>query len=48
VARLAFLGTPEPAAACLAALAEAGHEIVVAVTEPDAGGGGARLCCRRP
>jgi len=35
VARLAFLGTPEPAAACLAALAEAGHEIVVAVTEPD-------------
>lgn len=35
MARLAFLGTPEPAAVCLVELARAGHEIVVAVTEPD-------------
>jgi methionyl-tRNA formyltransferase len=35
VARLAFLGTPEPAAFCLAELARAGHEVVVVVTEPD-------------
>jgi methionyl-tRNA formyltransferase len=33
--RLAFLGTPEVAAGTLAALAGAGHEVVVVVTRPD-------------
>jgi methionyl-tRNA formyltransferase len=35
VARVGFLGSPEPAAACLGALVAAGHEVVLAVTEPD-------------
>jgi methionyl-tRNA formyltransferase len=33
--RLAFLGSPAPAATCLAALAGAGHDITLVVTEPD-------------
>jgi len=35
VARVAFLGSPEPAAQCLAALVEAGHDVALVVTEPD-------------
>jgi methionyl-tRNA formyltransferase len=35
MARLAFLGTPEPAAYCLSALVEAGHEVALVITEPD-------------
>jgi methionyl-tRNA formyltransferase len=35
VARVGFLGSPEPAADCLGALVAAGHEVVLAVTEPD-------------
>lgn len=35
MARLAFLGSPGPAAVSLAELVLAGHEIVVVVTEPD-------------
>lgn len=35
MARVAFLGSPEPAAVCLAALVEAGHDVAIAVTEPD-------------
>ena len=34
--RLAFLGTPDIAAACLAALAQAGHEIVMVYSQPPA------------
>jgi methionyl-tRNA formyltransferase len=32
---VAFLGSPEPAARCLTALVDAGHDVVVVVTEPD-------------
>lgn len=32
--RLAFLGTPDFAVTCLAALAEAGHEIVAVYSQP--------------
>lgn len=35
MARVAFLGSPEPAARCLTALVDAGHDVVVVVTEPD-------------
>jgi methionyl-tRNA formyltransferase len=35
VARVAFLGSPEPAVQCLAALVEAGHDVALVVTEPD-------------
>lgn len=35
MARVGFLGSPEPAAACLRALVDAGHDVVLAVTEPD-------------
>jgi methionyl-tRNA formyltransferase len=35
VARVGFLGSPEPAASCLRALVCAGHDVVIAVTEPD-------------
>jgi len=35
VARVAFLGSPEPAVQCLAALLEAGHDVALVVTEPD-------------
>ena len=44
LARLAFLGTPSEAAACLRRLAEAGHEIAIVVTRPDARAGrGSRM-----
>ncbi|HXY46205.1 MAG TPA: methionyl-tRNA formyltransferase [Acidimicrobiales bacterium] len=32
---MAFLGSPEPAARCLQALVDAGHDIVLVVSEPD-------------
>ncbi|MGO8876828.1 MAG: methionyl-tRNA formyltransferase [Acidimicrobiales bacterium] len=35
MARVAFLGSPEPAAHCLRALVEAGHDVALVVTEPD-------------
>ncbi len=35
MARVAFLGSPEAAARCLTALVDAGHDVVVVVTEPD-------------
>lgn len=35
MARVAFLGSPEPAAHCLQALMEAGHDVALVVTEPD-------------
>lgn len=35
VARIAFLGTPDVAATTLIALAEEGHDIAVAITQPD-------------
>jgi len=35
MARVAFLGSPEPAARCLQALVEAGHDVALVVTEPD-------------
>ncbi|MGD0084516.1 MAG: methionyl-tRNA formyltransferase [Acidimicrobiales bacterium] len=35
MARVAFLGSPEPAVQCLAALVEAGHDVALVVTEPD-------------
>lgn len=35
MARVGFLGSPEPAAICLRALVDAGHDVAVAVTEPD-------------
>jgi methionyl-tRNA formyltransferase len=35
VARVAFLGSPEPAVRYLAALVEAGHDVALVVTEPD-------------
>ena len=34
--RLAFLGTPDIAAACLAAVAKAGHEVVAVYAQPPA------------
>ncbi len=33
--RVAFLGSPEPAARCLRALVGAGHDVALVVTEPD-------------
>lgn len=35
MARVAFLGSPEPAVRYLAALVEAGHDVALVVTEPD-------------
>jgi methionyl-tRNA formyltransferase len=35
VTRVGLLGSPEAAATCLQALVDAGHEVVLAVTEPD-------------
>jgi methionyl-tRNA formyltransferase len=35
VARVGFLGSPEPAAICLRALVDAGHDVALVVTEPD-------------
>ena len=35
MARVGFLGSPEPAAYCLRALVDAGHDVVLAVTRPD-------------
>jgi methionyl-tRNA formyltransferase len=35
VARVGFLGSPEPAAICLRALVAAGHDVALVVTEPD-------------
>lgn len=43
--RVAFLGSPEPAARCLEAIVDAGHDVTVVVTEPDRrrGRGGASM-----
>src|SRR4051812_18463069 len=35
MARLVFLGTPEPAVGTLRALIDAGHDVVLVVTQPD-------------
>ncbi|HUC36379.1 MAG TPA: methionyl-tRNA formyltransferase [Acidimicrobiales bacterium] len=48
MARLAFLGTPEPAATSLRALIGAGHDVVLVVTRPDKRRGRGALAAPSP